>query len=93
MAGARFCKLRRQLKSREVVKIVKSKFEGETCYQIVTSKNERIGYVPRRLVSFLDNSTIVESYIASLNPHAVPWKQYQVTVAHLPLRISSKSAS
>jgi hypothetical protein len=94
VAGARFCKLTGELKPGDSVKIKPAVFKGEPCYEIFNLKNERIGYVPRALVSSLGNSRIIDSYVANVDPHAVLWKRYKITVTNVaPLPTSAKSIS
>jgi hypothetical protein len=84
VAGVRFCKITEELKAGEPLKIKEAVFAGEPCYEIFSLRNERVGYVPRALVSSLRNTEIIDSYVANVDPHAVLWKRYKVTVASLP---------
>lgn len=83
VAGARFCQITEELKPGEPVKIKAAVFEGEPCYEIFSLRNERVGYVPRALISSLHNSQIIDSYIANVDPHAVLWKRYKVTITNV----------
>ena len=80
VAGARFYKRALDVSTGDRVAIKPAMFGRERCLEVLTMSNERIGYVPRALVSKLNDAHIVESYISSSNTHAVPWKRYAVTV-------------
>lgn len=80
VAGARFYKRAFDVSTGDPVMIKPAMFGKERCLEVLTMSNERIGYVPRSLVSKLDEAHIIESYISSSNTHAVPWKRYAVTV-------------
>ena len=80
VAGARFYKRAFEVSTGDRVRIKPAIFRNERCLEVLTIKNERIGYVPRSLVSMLSECQIIESYISSANKHAVPWKRYAVTV-------------
>jgi len=80
VAGARFYKRAVDVSNGDPVTIKPAMFGKERCLEVLTMSNERIGYVPRSLVSKLNESQIIASYISSSNKHAVPWKRYAVTV-------------
>jgi len=80
VAGARFYKRAFEVSTGDRVRIKPATFRNEPCLEVLTMRNDRIGYVPRSLVSMINESQIVESYISSSNKHAVPWKRYAVTV-------------
>ena len=80
VAGARFSKLTEELKSGDRVMIKAEVFRKQQCYGVFTVGGQRIGYVPRTLISSLNKTQIVESHISSVDQHAVPWKRYEVTL-------------
>ena len=80
VAGARFYKHAFEVSTGDRVVIRPTIFRNERSFEVLTMRNERLGYVPRSLVSLLSECQIIESYISASNKHAVPWKRYAVTV-------------
>jgi hypothetical protein len=80
VAGARFYKHAFGVSTGDRVVIKPAIFRNQRSLEVLTVRNERIGYVPRSLVSLLSECEIIESYISSSNKHTVPWKRYAVTV-------------
>jgi hypothetical protein len=85
VAGARFSKLTEALRSGDRVVIEAEVFRQQRCYGVFTVAGQRIGYVPRTLIPSLNKCQVVESYLSSVDQHAVPWKRYEVTLVSNPL--------
>ena len=63
-----------------VVHLERQTWHGETCLEVRTAAGVRLGYVPRAMLRRLHWSDIVEARLSLVDPHAVPWKRYAVTV-------------
>jgi hypothetical protein len=88
VAGARFHPLRHALVIGDPVTIVEGFFRGERCYSIYSREGEQIGYVPRRLVSVVQELRTTRGQVLSANIYAVPWKRYCVGLVDQPRFIS-----
>jgi hypothetical protein len=78
VAGARFHPLRRALVIGDPITIVEGVFRGERCYAIYSHQGEQIGYVPRRLVSVVQEFRTTKGQVLSVDNYAVPWQRYCV---------------
>lgn len=79
-AGVRFHKISRELRSGDFLSVSMESFEGRTCYGILTADGEKIGYLPRTLLPYLDNRRVVECRVLSVNRDTVPWKRYRIMI-------------
>jgi hypothetical protein len=78
VAGTRFHPLRHALVIGDPVAIVEGVFRGERCYAIYSRQGEQIGYVPRRLVSVVQEFRTTTGRVRSADIYAVPWQRYGV---------------
>jgi len=78
VAGVRYLNTPIKTKVGDSVRINKEEFNGVAIMSI-THGNSKIGYVPNRLILFLDKVSIINSYLSEVNPYSVPWKRYKVT--------------
>jgi hypothetical protein len=78
VAGTRFHPLRHALVTGDPVAIVEGVFRGERCYAIYSRQGEQIGYVPRRLVSVIQEFRTTTGRVLSADIYAVPWQRYCV---------------
>lgn len=78
VAGTRFHPLRHALVIGDPVTIVEGLFRGERCYAIYSRQGEKIGYVPRRLVSVVRELRTTTGQVLSADIYAVPWQRYRV---------------
>jgi hypothetical protein len=80
VAGARYHAVRAGLSEGDPVRLIAGSYRGERCYEVRVG-DLRIGYAPRKLVAALDrSSSVLEGQLSSIDPKAVPWKRYQVTI-------------
>ena|SRR5207248_11556396 len=84
VAGTRFHPLRRALVIGDPVTIVEGFFRGERCYCIHSRQGEQIGYVPRRLVSVVQELGTTTGRVLSADIYAVPWQRYCVALVDQP---------
>jgi len=78
VAGTRFHPLRHALVIGDPVTIVEGFFDGERCYAIYSGQGEQIGYVPRRLISIVQEFRTKTGRVLSADVYAVPWQRYRV---------------
>jgi len=78
VAGTRFHPLRHALVIGDPVAIVESVFRSKRCYAIYSRQGEQIGYVPRRLVSAVQEFRATTGRVLSADIYAVPWQRYRV---------------
>ena len=82
VAGARFYRVKKDMKTGIPVKLVRETFRGTSCYAICVH-GTMIGYVPRRLVAIIGRSGIESACLSSVDTYAVPWRRYEVTLRTL----------
>jgi hypothetical protein len=80
LAGARYYKPRRPIKAGQLVSIVQEAFENKACFGILDEAGDRIGYVPKDLISVLEHKHILDSRISSVHEFALPWRRYRVRI-------------
>ena len=80
LAGAKYYKPSRPIRSGQLVNIVREAFENKTCFGILDEAGDRIGYVPKHLVSLLEHESIRDSRISSVHEFALPWRRYRVRI-------------
>lgn len=78
VAGVRFNHSRRTLQLGEAVTLVKAEFKNATCFEVISSDGEKIGYVPRHLVPRFSAAARHRALVKSVNHGAVPWKRYLI---------------
>src|SRR5213079_1623648 len=84
VAGTRFHPLRHTLLIGDPVAIVEGVFRGERSYAIYSRQGEQIGYVPRRLVSVVQEFRTTTGRVLSADIYAVPWQRYCVGLVDQP---------
>ena len=84
VAGARFHPLRRALVIGDPVTIVEGIFCGDRCYRIYSPQGEQVGYVPRRLISVVQELRMTRGKVLSADIYAVPWQRYCVGLVDQP---------
>lgn len=62
------------------VELRRGRFGHETCYAVCDGRGRRLGFVPRRLVPVVERGQFRRAVLSGVRPHAVPWKQLEVTV-------------
>ena len=80
VAGVRFHPLRHRPVTGDSVVIVEGSFCGERCYALFSRQGEQIGYVPRRLVSMVQEFGTATARVLSTDIFAVPWQRYRVVL-------------
>ena len=80
VAGARYYKVSADLSVSTPVVLHSDSFKGERCYSIHTADGVQLGHVPRKLVPLLNGMRLGHSCLSFVDPYAVPWKRYRVTV-------------
>jgi hypothetical protein len=70
----------RRLAARSPVRLVRSTFDGAPCFEIRDVTGMMIGYVPQQWVSTLAAGEVMWADVATLRPHALPWRQVEVAV-------------
>jgi hypothetical protein len=80
-AGVRFHAPLGSLRSGDTVVLEEGRWNGQKCFRILTEQGVLIGHVPQRLVAVIESLGRREWVIASLRPHAVPWKRCCVALA------------
>ena len=83
VAGARFHPLRYALVVGDPVTIVEGSFRGERCYAIYSRHGEQIGYVPRHLVSVVQEFRTTTGRVLSADNYAVLWQRYSVSLVSI----------
>lgn len=68
------------LQAGAAVQVLRRHCRGQVCYEVVDARAQRIGYLPRELVPRVDERGVVAAWLCAVNPHAVPWKQLEVTL-------------
>jgi hypothetical protein len=81
VAGVRFHSPVHGLKAGEKVIIKPSLFRGRRCYEVLASNGQRIGFLPRYLIPFLNTQRTWRSEISIVDANAVPWKKYQILIS------------
>ncbi len=77
VAGSRFNALP-EVRPGDPVVIRPESWRGEPCYGVYTEAGQRIGFVPRSLVSRFTPDPRAGWRVAAVDRHAVPWKRYRV---------------
>ena len=80
LAGARYYKPHRPIRSGQLVNIEREIFENKTCFGILDEAGDKIGYVPKDLISVLEHKSILDSRISSVHEFALPWRRYRVRI-------------
>ncbi|MDD4977177.1 MAG: hypothetical protein PHI29_00935 [Gallionella sp.] len=79
VAGVRFNTLSEDIAAGDRVEIKRESWRGERSYGIYAKNGERIGYVPRTLISSIDSPDNHNWLLESVDRHTVPWRQYKIT--------------
>ncbi len=80
VAGARFYKVSAELSTSTPIVLRSDTFKGKRCYSVHTTDGVQLGYVPRKLIPLISGMRPHLSYLSLVDPYAVPWKRYRVTV-------------
>jgi hypothetical protein len=80
VAGVRFHSTPQMAETGDHVVIKKESWRGERCYGIYTESEQRLGYVPRKLIPFFDNLADRNWRLECVNRYTVPWKRYKITL-------------
>jgi hypothetical protein len=81
VAGVRFHSVDAgALHTSEPVKVVRDRYLGQVCYKVQDSNARTIGNVPRIVLPLLNEREVDRAWLSNVIPHAVPWKQFEVTL-------------
>lgn len=80
LAGVRFYRVQTGLQDGNPVIIGSSSFDGKRCHPVYDVDGRQLGFVPKQFVPIVGRSKICRSYLSLVDPCAVPWKRYEVTL-------------
>lgn len=81
VAGVRFSSLSERLNVGSYVRIVPEMWKQEQCYAIHSDAGQRIGYVPRKVISTVEALVSPKWIITEVNRNALPWKRYKIALS------------
>ncbi len=80
VAGVRFHRLASRPRPGDHAYLSQEIFRGETSYAVVSASGEKVGYVPRHTTLRIGGRRVAYCAFSDVNPYAVPWKRYEITV-------------
>jgi hypothetical protein len=70
----------RTLRQGATATVSRDRHDGKACYRVLDENGMTIGFVPRDIVSVLEQRRIKSAWLSKVNPHAVPWRQVELTI-------------
>ncbi len=84
VAGGRFYKIPASAKEGDLVRVSRERLKGEICYGVHSTTGQRMGYVPKDMVSILEGQRIVDARIIFARRFGVPWRRCRVRITLRP---------
>jgi hypothetical protein len=80
VAGVRFYDTPVSLRTGDSVIVVAEDYENSQAMSVQTVNSLRLGYIPKKMLPMLNESTILGASVIRYDRHAVPWRRIEISL-------------